>query len=136
VKRALTFSPWLAICGFMESHQSGNFGRDEIMQQGGKTSLFVILIAASAATAGLIFGYDVAVLNGALVFLRTGFRLSPLETGMIPTMLLAGCAIGAAVSGSASDRYGRRRRGQHFAGTCGSYWRRGCWRGWVRDRPR
>lgn len=78
------------------------------MQRGGKTSPFVILIAASAATAGLIFGYDVAVLNGALVFLRTTFHLTPFETGMIPTMLLAGCAAGAALGGWMSDRYGRR----------------------------
>ncbi len=80
----------------------------KIMPQGGKTSLFVVGVAASAATAGLIFGYDVAVINGALVFLQGDFRLSPVQTGMIPTGLLLGCAAGAALGGWVSDRFGRR----------------------------
>ena len=78
------------------------------MEQGGKTSLFVILVAGCAATAGLIFGYDVAVINGALVFLQAGFKLGPVATEMVPTVMLLGCAVGAAVGGWASDRYGRR----------------------------
>ncbi len=79
------------------------------MQPGGKTSLVVLGIAASAATAGLIFGYDVAVINGALVFLQTGFNLGPAQTGLIPTVMLLGCAAGAAGAGWVSDRYGRRK---------------------------
>src|SRR3974390_2306392 len=79
-----------------------------IMRQGGKTSLFVIWAAASAALAGLLFGYDTAVINGALVYLRTEFKLSSVETEMVATVLLWGCAAGAALAGWASDRYGRR----------------------------
>jgi SP family arabinose:H+ symporter-like MFS transporter len=78
------------------------------MQQGGKTSLFVILVAASAATAGLLFGYDTAVINGALVYLRAEFHLTPVETELVATVLLWGCAVGAALAGWASDRFGRR----------------------------
>jgi sugar porter (SP) family MFS transporter len=78
------------------------------MQQGSKTSLFVILVAASAATAGLLFGYDTAVINGALVYLRAEFHLSSVETELVATVLLWGCAAGAALSGWASDRFGRR----------------------------
>ncbi len=78
------------------------------MEQGGKTSLFVIMVAASAATAGLIFGYDVAVINGALVFLQADFQLGPFATEMVPAVMLLGCAAGAALGGWASDRYGRR----------------------------
>jgi SP family arabinose:H+ symporter-like MFS transporter len=79
------------------------------MKQGsGRTSLFVILVAASAATAGLLFGYDTAVINGALVYLRAEFQLSSIQTELVATVLLWGCAVGAAVAGWASDRYGRR----------------------------
>jgi SP family arabinose:H+ symporter-like MFS transporter len=78
------------------------------MQQTGKTSLFAVAVAASAATAGLLFGYDVAVFNGALVFLRAEFHLGSVPTEILTTMLFVGCAAGAAIGGWASDRYGRR----------------------------
>jgi len=78
------------------------------MQQSEKTSLYVVVAAASAATAGLLFGYDVAVLNGALVFLRTSFNLGPVATEMLTAILFIGCALGAVLGGWASDRFGRR----------------------------
>src|SRR4051794_40507019 len=78
------------------------------MQHRGRTSLYVILAAASAAIAGLLFGYDTAVINGALVYLRTEFQLGSVETEMVATVLLWGCAAGAALAGWASDRFGRR----------------------------
>lgn len=77
-------------------------------EQSGKASLFVVLVASCAATAGLIFGYDVAVINGALVFLQAGFHLGPFDIEMVPTVLLLGCAAGAVLGGWASDRFGRR----------------------------
>jgi len=78
------------------------------MQPGDRTSLFVVLVAASAAMAGLLFGYDTAVINGALVYLRTDFRLGSVETELVAAVLLWGCAAGAALAGWASDRFGRR----------------------------
>jgi MFS family permease len=80
----------------------------EVMQQGEKMSLFVICVAASAATAGLLYGYDVGVINAALVFLRRDFQLGSVATELLVTVLLWGCAAGAALAGWVSDRYGRR----------------------------
>jgi len=80
------------------------------MQQDRNVSLFVVLVAASAATAGLIFGYDVAVMNGALVFLWAAFHLGRIETEMVPTVMLPGCAVGAALGGWLSDRDGEELR--------------------------
>ena len=82
----------------------------KIMQQDRNVSLFVVLVAASAATAGLIFGYDVAVMNGALVFLWAAFHLGRVETEMVPTVMLPGCAVGAALGGWLSDRDGEELR--------------------------
>jgi SP family arabinose:H+ symporter-like MFS transporter len=79
-----------------------------IAPEGGKTSLYVVLVAASAAISGFLFGYDTAVINGALVYLRLDFKLSPFETGQVASVLLWGCAVGAALAGYLSDRYGRR----------------------------
>jgi sugar porter (SP) family MFS transporter len=74
----------------------------------GKTSSYVVLVAGSAAIAGLLFGYDTAVINGALVYLRLEFRLNSIQTELVATVLLWGCAVGAALAGYVSDRYGRR----------------------------
>jgi SP family arabinose:H+ symporter-like MFS transporter len=73
-----------------------------------KMSSFVVLVAASAATAGLIYGYDISVMNSALVFLRSRFALNALQAEMVTSIAFGGCALGAAVSGWASDRFGRR----------------------------
>ena len=71
-------------------------------------SNYVLLVSGSAAIAGLLFGYDTAVINGALVYLRLTFQLTPLQTELVATVLLWGCAVGAAIAGYVSDRYGRR----------------------------
>jgi sugar porter (SP) family MFS transporter len=67
------------------------------------------LVCGVAAIAGLLFGFDIAVINGAIVFLRVQFRLTDFETEFAVSSLLIGCIAGAAVAGWLSDRYGRKR---------------------------
>lgn len=70
---------------------------------------YAYLIAVVAALSGLLFGFDIAVINGAIVFLREQFRLSDVQTEVAAGALLLGCAIGAAVAGTLSDRFGRKK---------------------------
>lgn len=77
-------------------------------QPRGTRSFPVVVIASSAAISGLLFGYDTAVINGALVYLKVRFLLTSVQTELVATVLLWGCAVGAALAGYASDRYGRR----------------------------
>lgn len=70
---------------------------------------YVYWIAGVAATAGLLFGFDIAVINGALVFLRRQLQLTELGTEVAAASLLLGCAVGAGMAGWLSDRFGRRR---------------------------
>ena len=69
----------------------------------------VYLISAAAALGGLLFGFDIAVINGALVFLRKQFALSDLQTEIAASSLLLGCVFGASFAGTLSDRFGRKR---------------------------
>lgn len=69
----------------------------------------VYLISAAAALGGLLFGFDIAVINGALVFLRKQFQLSDLQTEVAASSLLLGCVFGASLAGTSSDRFGRKR---------------------------
>ncbi len=70
---------------------------------------YVYWMAGVAATAGLLFGFDIAVINGALVFLRRQLHLTELGTEIAASSLLLGCAAGAGIAGWLSDRFGRRR---------------------------
>lgn len=69
---------------------------------------YAYMVCAVAALAGLLFGFDIAVINGALVFLREQFHLSDLQTEFAASSLLVGCIGGASIAGWLSDRYGRR----------------------------
>ena len=67
------------------------------------------LPAAVAAIGGLLFGFDTAVINGAIVFLKAQFGLSDSQTEIAASSLLLGCVAGASLAGFTSDRFGRKR---------------------------
>jgi SP family arabinose:H+ symporter-like MFS transporter len=69
---------------------------------------YVLFLAITAATGGLLFGFDIAIISGAGPFLTQHFGLGDLGLGVAFSSLLFGCAIGAAFAGRLSDRYGRR----------------------------
>jgi len=69
----------------------------------------VVVLAATAAISGFLFGFDTAVINGVLLLLRRQFSLSNLQTEMAASSLLLGCLLGAAGASIVGDRYGRRK---------------------------
>lgn len=66
-------------------------------------------ISLIAAISGLLFGFDIAVINGALLLLRQQFGLTEVQTEQAASSLLIGCVFGAALGGVLSDRMGRRK---------------------------
>jgi sugar porter (SP) family MFS transporter len=74
----------------------------------GGGTLYGVLIAIAGALGGLLFGYDTAVISGAVLFVREVFHLSPFEIELAVAAVLAGAALGAAVAGILADRFGRR----------------------------
>lgn len=60
------------------------------------------------ALGGLLFGYDLGVVAGALLFLGKEMHLTDLEKGLVTSSLLVGGMIGAVFCGRVTDRYGRR----------------------------
>ncbi|MDE8347292.1 MAG: sugar porter family MFS transporter, partial [Acidocella sp.] len=61
-----------------------------------------------AGLGGLLFGYDTGVISGALLYIRQSFQLSNSLQGLVVAVTLAGAAIGAAIIGPITDRFGRR----------------------------
>lgn len=73
------------------------------------SAIYVYLAATVAATAGLLFGFDIAVINGAIIFLQTQFHLTNVQTETATSSLLFGCIVGSSAAGWLTDRLGRRR---------------------------
>src|SRR3954465_11758778 len=74
-----------------------------------KTTGRALLIAAVAAIGGFLFGFDTAVINGAVNAIRDPFHLSPFALGFTVAIALLGSAVGAWFAGAAADRLGRVR---------------------------
>jgi sugar porter (SP) family MFS transporter len=73
-----------------------------------QTSGYSYRIASVTALSGFLFGFDTAIINGAIVFLRRHFQWTEVQTEFAAGSLLAGCAVGAGVAGALSDRFGRK----------------------------
>ncbi|AFM17875.1 MFS transporter, sugar porter family [Mycolicibacterium chubuense NBB4] len=90
--------------------QGGPVGETpEIFDEGqdfssGKTA---IRIASVAALGGLLFGYDSAVINGAVDSIQEDFGIGNAELGFAVASALLGAAAGAMTAGRIADRIGR-----------------------------
>ena len=81
----------------------------EVAQARAQSLSYVVLLAATTAISGFLFGFDTAVINGVLLLLRREFALSNLQTEIAASSLLLGCLLGAAAASMIGDRYGRRK---------------------------
>ncbi len=70
-------------------------------------TFYVILIAGAAALGGFLFGFDTAVINGAVAALAIAFSANSVQTGLAVSLALLGSALGAFYAGKIADRYGR-----------------------------
>jgi MFS transporter, SP family, sugar:H+ symporter len=69
----------------------------------------VVPIAAAAALGGFLFGYDTAVINGAVGAVRDTFAAGPFVLGLAVAAALLGSALGAWLAGPLANRLGRVR---------------------------
>src|SRR5580692_5032938 len=81
---------------------------EPVREQGGSVR-YLYLPTAVAAIGGLLFGFDTAVINGAIVFLKRQFALTDSQTEIGASSLLLGCVFGAALAAFTSDRFGRKK---------------------------
>lgn len=61
-----------------------------------------------AAVGGLLFGYDTAVVAGAIGFIQQKYELSAAMTGWVASCALVGCMVAAMFAGALSDKWGRK----------------------------
>ena len=68
-----------------------------------------ILLASVAALGGFLFGFDTAVINGAVGAMRADFEMGSVLTGFVVSSALLGCVAGAYIAGRLAERVGRIR---------------------------
>src|SRR2546423_8001830 len=89
-------NPTVNTNGYVEEAQKGS-------------ARYVYLPAMVAAIGGLLFGFDTAVINGAIVFIKRQFLLTDAQTEIAASSLLLGCVVGASLAAFTSDRFGRKK---------------------------
>lgn len=69
---------------------------------------FVYFAVGVAALGGLLFGYDIGVISGAILFIKSQFSLSATMEEIVVSAVLVGAIFGAAAGGVLTNRFGRR----------------------------
>jgi sugar porter (SP) family MFS transporter len=73
----------------------------------GRTYLWFISMVATIG--GLMFGFDVGIISGAVPFIQPYFGWNELQLGWGVSSILLGAIIGAFGTGTLTEKYGRRR---------------------------
>ena len=73
----------------------------------GNTYLYFISLVASIG--GLMFGFDIGIISGAIPFIQPYFSWDELQLGWGVSSILAGCIVGAFGSGALTEKYGRKK---------------------------
>ncbi|NXD26049.1 GTR10 protein, partial [Spelaeornis formosus] len=75
----------------------------------GRALLILLLSATVSLLGGLIFGYELGIISGALLQLQTDFQLSCFRQEVLVSALLIGALLASLAGGILIDRHGRRR---------------------------
>jgi len=72
-------------------------------------SAYLSFICIIATMGGLMFGFDISIISGAIPFIQPYFGWNELQLGWGVSSLLIGAIIGAFGSGALTDKYGRKK---------------------------
>jgi sugar porter (SP) family MFS transporter len=73
------------------------------------SALYLYTIVLVAAVGGFLFGYDLSLISGAVIFLKQEFALTPLWFGAVTASAVLGCPFGPLAGVWLADSLGRKR---------------------------
>ena len=73
-----------------------------------KGRAYLYFISLVATLGGLMFGFDVGIISGAIPFIQPYFGWDELQLGWGVSSILVGCIIGAFGTGTLTEKYGRK----------------------------
>ena len=74
-----------------------------------KRHLGLYMVAAVASLGGLLAGFDMGVISGALLFINDTWAMNDLTKGWLVSSAIVGAVFGAASNGILADIYGRKK---------------------------
>ena len=75
----------------------------------GISILYLYLVVLVAAVGGFLFGYDLSLISGAIIFLKAQFALSAGMEGLVMGSAILGCPFGPLMGVWVADAIGRKR---------------------------
>ncbi len=82
--KCISFEQRLAVAPFSEFEKETE-----------QSERFVLVAAALSALGGLLFGYDISVISGAILFIGQEFALTDFTVALVVNAVLIGALIGA-----------------------------------------
>lgn len=81
---------------------------DNGRQQPERYSWFVLLLTATSALGGFLFGYDTGVVSGAMLLIRQDFGLTDTQEEIVVSITIVAAVSAALAGGPGMERFGRR----------------------------
>jgi sugar porter (SP) family MFS transporter len=82
--------------------------REPSKVEDGASVVYLYLIVLVAAVGGFLFGYDLSLISGAIIFLETEFELTPFWYGVVMGSAILGCPFGPLAGVWLADTLGRK----------------------------
>lgn len=70
---------------------------------------YLLLVTGIAAIGGFLFGYDISLISGAIIFLQKEWSLTPWWVGIVTGSAILGCPFGALGGVYLADNWGRNK---------------------------
>ncbi len=82
---------------------------DKTFPQKKAGAYYLYLITLVAAVGGFLFGYDLSLISGAIIFLKAEWSLSPFWVGAVAGSAILGCPFGPLAGAWLADAFGRNK---------------------------
>lgn len=73
-----------------------------------KQEIMASLVTTVVTIGGILFGYNLTVIAGALLMIQDAWSLTAIESGIVVSSVMAGAMLGSLISGSLASAFGRR----------------------------
>lgn len=85
-----------------------NTNNEHRHHHGETLSWFVVVLTATAALGGFLFGYDTGIISGAMLLIDEDFDLTDVQEEVVVSVTIGTAAVAALAGGSVMQSFGRR----------------------------